>query len=72
MLRSVPEVTYGECAEDDRAEEVVFPGCDGCDGCYSCDCCEHCGRKVVFHEVQTPSFSILGIKNAPFSGAAGI
>lgn len=68
----IPCVPYGERAEYNRAEEIIFTGCNRCDSCDDSDYDKKQAAKVVFHEVQTPLFSILGIKNAPFSGAAGI
>ena len=68
----IPCVPYGERSEYNRAEEIIFTGCNRCDSCDDSDYDKKQAAKVVFHEVKTPLFPILGIKNAPFSGAGSI
>lgn len=68
----IPCVPYGERSEYNRAEEIIFTGCNRCDSCNDSDYGKKQAAKVVFHDYFPSVTPILGIKNAPFSGAAGI
>lgn len=72
MLRSIPEIADCERSEYNRSEEVILAGCNRSNSCHDSEHCKHCGRKVVFHGYFFFQFLFLGIKNAPFSGAAGV
>lgn len=67
----IPCVPYGERSEYNRAEEIIFTGCNRCDSCDDSDYDKKQAAKVVFHNYFLSVTLIFGYKKCTLFGCCG-